>query len=649
MDAAKRAAAMAAARPDDSPRTRARKVYEATQRLVSADHAETTEQPPRTAAGMKTASGGAQEAIERESAVRGPPPPRSSPDLGSSPAGLGLGGSASSTNAAGVTRSPALSRDFSLGAAGAPTGAEDAAMNPMVTPMLTDFYQLTMAYAYWKANRHNDAAVFELFFRKNPFNGEFTIFAGLGEVLKFLRSYRITAKDLAYVRQHLPADVDEAFYDYLLGVDCGAVTVSAVAEGTVVFPRTPLMKVEGPLGVCQLLETTLLNLTNFPSLVCTNAARMRLAAGEDKMLIEFGLRRAQGPDGAMSASKYACMGGFDATSNVAAAMMHGIDVRGTHAHAFVSAFEGPESLATRRLGEVEDFWGRVLEVRARLKHSSSNLGELAAFVAYAQAFPANFLALVDTYDTLKSGVPNFVCVALALKEAGYNAIGIRLDSGDLAYLSLQSREIFMDASEESGVDLSHLQILASNDINESVLAALDDQGHTIDAFGVGTNLVTCQAQPALGMVYKLVEVNGRPTIKLSQDQTKVTIPGNKNVYRLIGAEGVAICDVMVGVHDAPPAPGKRLLCRHPFSERKRAYVTPSYVIELLRPVWVRGRAAPTPTLVEVRNHVKDQLQLIRADHKRMLNPTEYKVSVTVDLFNFMHELLLSVVAVTELS
>jgi len=515
--------------------------------------------------------------------------------------------------------------------------------------MLTDFYQITMAYAYWKGGRHQDPAVFEAFFRANPFKGEFTIFAGLSEVLRYVESFKFSPRDIAYVRTVL-ADAEDGFFDYLATLDCSQVTIAAVPEGTVVFPRTPLIRVEGPLAVCQLLETTVLNLTNFPSLICTNAVRMRLAAGDDKVLLEFGLRRAQGPDGAMSASRYSYMGGFDGTSNVAAGMAFDIAVRGTHAHAFVSAYQGPENLKSLALGSCENFWELVMDVRARLKYTTTNLGELAAFVAYAQAFPNGMLALVDTYDTVKSGVPNFICVAVALTELGYKPLGIRLDSGDLAYLSVQSREMFNDASKVVGQDLSNLQIVASNDINESVLTSLEEQGHSIDSFGIGTNLVTCQAQPALGMVYKLVEISGRPAIKLSNEFSKVTIPGKKKLFRLIGVEGVALCDVMVGAFEQTPVVGKRLLVRHPFIERKRAIVTPSFVLELLRPVWIgpEKRAAPTPELDQIRAHIKDQLRLIRNDHKRALNPTEYKVSVTSDLFNFMHELWLEKVAVAEL-
>jgi len=527
----------------------------------------------------------------------------------------------------------------------------NAPSNPWVSPMLTDFYQLTMVYAYWKGDRHNDHAVFEVFFRKNPFQGEFTIFAGLSEVIRFISNFKFTEADIDFLRCKFDPSTEEEFFDYLINVDCSQLTVRAMAEGTVVFPRTPLIQLEGPLGICQLLETTLLNLTNFPSLIATNAARMRLAAGEDKILLEFGLRRAQGPDGAMSASRYSYMGGFDGTSNVMAARKFGIDVRGTHAHSFISAYEGPEHLKSRVLGTCSDFWSLAFEMRNKLKYPSSNVGELAAFVAYAQAFPHDFNVLVDTYDTIKSGIPNFLAVAIALHELGYRAKGIRLDSGDLAFLSVKAREMFADASKEFDIDLTYLQIVASNDINESVLAALDEQGHSIDVFGIGTNLVTCQAQPALGMVYKLVEINGKPVIKLSNEYNKVTIPGKKHVFRLIGQEGVALCDVMVADNERPPVVGQQLICRHPYIDRKRAKVTPSYVIELLRPVFIgpENRVAPEPSLKEMREHVRDQLTLIRNDHKRALNPTEYKVSVTDKLFTFMHDLWLEKVAVAELA
>ena len=289
-------------------------------------------------------------------------------------------------------------------------------------------------------------------------------------------------------------------------------------KGTVVFPRLPIMRIEGPILKAQLLETTLLTLVNYASLVATNAARFRSATGADKTLLEFGLRRAQGPDGGLSASKYCYLGGFDGTSNVLAGKLYGIPIRGTHAHAYVNSYECMEDLNERELcdrisGERRPFADLCLkylnEIGPILKilPEETHKGELAAFISYAIAFPTNFLALVDTYEVLKSGVPNFLAVARALHECNYQANGLRLDSGDLAYLSLEVRAKFREAAVAFNLPyMEHLTIVASNDINEDTLVSLEKQGHSIDSFGIGTHLVTCQKQPALGCVYKLVEV-----------------------------------------------------------------------------------------------------------------------------------------------
>jgi len=478
------------------------------------------------------------------------------------------------------------------------------------------------------------------------------------------------------------------------------VRLYAVAEGTVVFPREPLLRVEGPLGVCQLLETTMLNLCNFASLVTTNAARMRLAAGVDATVLEFGLRRAQGPDGAMSASRYAFMGGCDATSNVAAGKAFGVPIRGTHAHSMVCAYTSLEDLSTRMLGD-KDIVALALKYREELGFHIASKGEMAAFIAFAQAFPKNLLCLVDTYDTLNSGVPNYICVALALLECGYEPRGIRLDSGDLAYLSKEARKLMAAADAKYGSKLAQGNIVASNDLNEAVLLSLADQGHEINTFAIGTNLVTCQAQPALGMVYKLVEINGEPRIKLSQDTVKTTIPGAKEVYRLLGQEGVPLMDLMIRAGEPRPQPGKRILARHPFDEKKRAYVTPTVVLPLLRLVFcgrataavqpeypafaaaegaspsVRAAAAAgaapaaedaggaggaggapggavgarvaAPSILQLKAFVKAQLSLFREDHLRLLNPTPYKVSLSTELFHFLHELLLKEVPIPEMN
>ena len=547
--------------------------------------------------------------------------------------------------------------------------------NPLVGPLLTDLYQVTMAYAYWQQGRHKKQAVFEVFFRKNPFKGEFTVFAGLEEVIRFVETYRLTESDVDYLRELLPQG-EEGFFEWLRGLDCSEIKIYAIREGTVVFPAEPLLRIEGPLGIAQLLETTVLNLVNYASLVCTNAVRYRLAAPEAK-LFEFGPRRAQGPDGAVSASRYTFIGGFDGTSNVLAGKLFGLPVSGTHSHAFVQSYAGIDDLPSETKINGVDIKARALSWRSTLGYDDLQLndGEFAAFVAFALAFPARFIALVDTYSTLDTGLQNFLCVALALHDAGYQPIGIRIDSGDLAYLSRKARRLFDDLANDYDDDdepstaaehhrrsrkaekkedqrdpsiarcLRKIQIFASNDINESVLLSLREQDHAIDGFGIGTHLVTCHNQPALGCVYKLVEIDGRPTIKLSNDINKTTIPCAKQAFRLISAEGVMILDLLVPRTHAPPEVGERILCRHPFDHNKRAYVTPTKVIALHKLVFDglnaitgnNGDESPRghrPSLHDIKNHVLKQLRLVRSDVLRPLNPTPYKISLTPELFSF---------------
>jgi len=442
----------------------------------------------------------------------------------------------------------------------------------------------------------------------------------------------------------------------------------------VVFPREPLLRIEGPLGITQLLETTILNLINFPSLVATNAARMRIAAGPQKQLLEFGLRRAQGPDGGVTASKYAVLGGFDATSNLVAGKLFDIPVKGTHAHSFVMSFVSLQDLCSSKIalpvprqqqgGSVVDeveFVGLVLSYRKILGYEDSHEGELAAFISYAQAFPHGFLALIDTYDTLHSGVKNFICVAWALAEIGYKPLGIRLDSGDLAYLSRTIREQFELIDRQHIVPhaaaiFQHCVIVASNDINEDVLIALNREGHAIDVFGIGTHLVTCQKQPALGCVYKLVELNGKSRIKLSQESEKIVIPGKKRAFRLYGSDNVPLVDLLQTNGEECPQVGKRILVRHPFHENKRAYVTPTRVEELLTLLYdgqsskeIHETQILNWKLTEARAHCREELTCLREDHKRSLNPTPYKISVSQQLYEYMHDLWMSELPIAELS
>ncbi|XP_037052360.1 nicotinate phosphoribosyltransferase isoform X3 [Bradysia coprophila] len=534
--------------------------------------------------------------------------------------------------------------------------------NAVVQPLLTDLYQITMAYAYWKSGKTDDSSVFDLYFRKNPFEGEFTIFAGLDECLKFIDNFRYSDGDIEYLRQTLPEGIEDAFFDYLSELTAKQVTVHAIEEGSVVFPRVPIIRVEGPLIIVQLLETTLLTLVNYASLMATNAARYRMVAGKHIKLLEFGLRRAQGPDGGLSASKYSYIGGFDGTSNVLAGKLFNIPVKGTHAHAYITSFSGFAELKTRNIkhkehGTLRDLLELAIGHRNALSQTmeisteESSEGELAAMVSFAIAFPDGFMALVDTYDVKRSGLLNFCAVALALNDQGYRALGIRIDSGDLAYLSCLARETFEKVAVKFKIPwFNTLTIVASNDINEETILSLNEQGHKIDCFGIGTHLVTCQRQPALGCVYKLVEINGQARIKLSQDVEKVTMPGNKNAYRLYSADGHALIDLLQKDSEDAPKVGQKVLCRHPFQESKRAYVIPSRVEPLYKVYWKEGRLTqPRATLEQTRDKVKRSLEMLRSDHKRNLNPTPYKVAVSDDLYSFIHDLWLQNAPIGELS
>ncbi|KAK9948937.1 hypothetical protein M0R45_004490 [Rubus argutus] len=464
----------------------------------------------------------------------------------------------------------------------------DGPINPMVTPLLTDLYQFTMAYAYWKAGKHNERAVFDLYFRKNPFGGE-------------TKSISSENRCLLRVRMDSLIILEELTVLMLKFMLC--------KRDQLFSRRFPLLRVEGPIAVVQLLETPFLNLINYASLVATNAARHRFVAGESKMLLEFGLRRAQGPDGGIGASRYCYMGGFHATSNVAAGKLFGIPLRGTHSHAFVSSFMSPDEIIDKSL------------------HSSDKRSTCEDFVSLAQTWLNKIQwsnSLNDTYDVMRSGIPNFCAVALALNDLGYKAAGIRLDSGDLAYLSSEARKIFCIIEKEFGVPgFGKMVITASNDLNEETLDALNKQGHEVDAFGIGTYVVTCYAQAALGCVFKLVEINNQPRIKLSEDVTKVSIPCKKRSYRLYGKEGYPLVDIMTGENEPPPKVGERILCRHPFNESKRA------------PRWSNRRSA---TIKDIRERCISQLAKMRPEphEETKLNPTPYKVSVSAKLYDFIH-------------
>lgn len=382
----------------------------------------------------------------------------------------------------------------------------------MISPLLTDLYQLTMAYGYWKLGMHNNEAVFHQIFRNHPFQGNYAVACGLASVVEFLRDFRFSADDLAYLKGLSVATNEPLFslefLDYLstLTFTCD---VDAIPEGTVVFANEPLLRIKGPLLQGQLLESILLNLVNFQTLIATKASRVYQAAQGDAIL-EFGLRRAQGPDGALSASRAAYIGGCSATSNVLAGKYFDIPVRGTHAHSWVTAFKD----------------------------------ELTAFAALAQVLPQNAILLVDTYDSIE-GVKHAIEIGHTLRAKGADLQGIRLDSGDLALLSIKARAL-LDAA-----GFTHTKIIASNNLDEYVIAKLKKDGAAISVWGVGTHLVTAYDQPALDGVYKLSALRELAApwqykLKLSEQTAKISNPGIYQVRRYF-ADDLPLMDVMYDV------------------------------------------------------------------------------------------------------
>jgi nicotinate phosphoribosyltransferase len=532
--------------------------------------------------------------------------------------------------------------------------------NNLVTPLLTDLYQLTMAYSYWKNNKHNDDSVFELFFRKNPFKGSFTIFCGLDELISFIHHFKFTKEDMDYLKSTPQlGGCEKEFFDFLSNLDCSQVTVQALQQGSVAFPKEPLITVSGPLAICQLLETTLLNLVNFPSLVATNAARMVISAkGQDgtrkinnkvPKLVEFGLRRAQGPDGAFTASKYCIVGGFDGTANVQAGKVLGIPIYGTHAHAFVMSFSSLDEVVTNEMktdkGDIVKLLPLVLKYRNELggSYKLTNDSELAAFIAYATSFPDGFLALVDTYDTVNSGAKNFIMVSLALIECGHKPIGIRLDSGDLASLSLQCQKLFIDVGKMFKLPVfNDIDIVASDGINEEKMNDMNSKGHGITMFGIGTNLVTCQAQPALGCVFKLVELNGKPRIKLSNDIGKVLIPGRKKAFRLFDKLGCPQMDILIEANEEIPKAGVETTCFDPFSSVSVKF-TPAQVEELLSTVWDKknGAVKKVDDLMVAKAKVTEQIKSLHPDMFLHKDPMQYQIYVSLKLSKDLKNMIAS--------
>ncbi|XP_064010500.1 nicotinate phosphoribosyltransferase [Pogoniulus pusillus] len=516
---------------------------------------------------------------------------------------------------------------------------------------LTDLYHLSMACGHWRSGRARLPASAELFFRRGPFGGAFALAAGLAQGLRGLRAFRFSAADIAYLRSVLPSTTEEAFFDYLATLDTSEVTVSAVPEGSVVFARVPFLQVKGPLLVVQLLETTLLCLVNYASLVATNATRFRLLAGPDVKLMEMGLRRAQGPDGALSASKYSYIGGFDCTSNVLAGKLYGIPVRGTIAHSFIMSFTTLEEVQPRELvplagGDPVDLptlaesWLQQVCELLQTPLEKTNRGELAAFLSYAVTFPRDFQGLLDTYCVRRSGLPNFCAVALALHQLGYQAIGVRLDSGDLAQQSKEIRQVLRACGAHFQVPwFETIPIAVSNDISEQSLERLIQEGSEVDMIGVGTHLVTCPLQPSLGCVYKLVEVNGSPCLKLTEDEEKMTVPGTKTIYRLFDAAGHPFMDLMALEEEPSPQAGQELVIRVLGQLGETCKVVAATVEPLHRTYLRDGQLCePLPSLPEVRTHAQVSLSLLNPAHRRLHDPQPYPVAMTERLHQLLTKL-----------
>lgn len=456
----------------------------------------------------------------------------------------------------------------------------------------TDKYQINMMYAHWIHGTHNKKAVFEAFFRKLPFGNGYTVYAGLERIVAYIRNLRFEESDLAYLREQ-EENYDPAFLEELRNFRFQG-TIYSVKEGALVFPNEPLIRVEGRMLEAQLVETALLNYMNYQTLIATKASRIKQVAGNDT-LMEFGTRRAQEADAALWGTRAAYLAGFDATSNMLAGKMFGIPTKGTHAHSWVQSHDSEEE----------------------------------AFQRYADALPGQVTLLVDTYDTLNSGVPHAIELGKRLQKQGKRLASVRLDSGDLAYLSIKTREMLDKAG------LTDVKIVASNDLDEHTIMNLKVQGARIDSWGVGTQLITAADQPTLGGVYKLVAREADdgtylPTIKISANPEKVTTPGIKDMYRLIDPDtGKAIADYLCYPEEQTIAKGEPIQLINPSHPYLNKTVKKYRAEPLLTPVFVNGELVyDLPSLEEIRTFHREQLSQFWPEYLRMLNPEHYRLHVS---------------------
>ena len=471
--------------------------------------------------------------------------------------------------------------------------------------LLTDFYELTMMQGYLKSGKHKEKVIFDMFYRKNPCGNGFAICCGLEQVVEYIRNLNFSEEDIDYLRSL--GTFDEDFIEYLRGFHFTG-DIYAIPEGTVVFPKEPLIKVIAPVIEAQLVETAILNLVNHQSLIATKAYRVVHAAQGDGVM-EFGLRRAQGPDAGIYGARAAVIAGCIGTSNVYAGQKFRVPVLGTHAHSWIMSFPT----------------------------------ELEAFKAYARLYPNNCILLVDTYDTLKSGVKNAILCYDAMKEEGIplKRFGIRLDSGDLAYLSKKARKMLDEAGYPDAI------ISASNDLDENLIASLKAQGACITSWGVGTNLITSESQPSFGGVYKLAatysdEGQWVPKIKLSENSEKITNPGNKQIYRIIEKDSGKVFADYIALEEERFSEAEDLVLFDPIDTWKKSTLKGgSYEMRpLLVPIFLGGKLVYNcPSVEEIKAYCKKEQESLWEECRRLTNPHAVHVDLSDKLYEMKKGLL----------
>jgi nicotinate phosphoribosyltransferase len=449
--------------------------------------------------------------------------------------------------------------------------------------LYTDFYQLTMAQGYFLAGRQNTPATFDFFYRENPFQGGYVIFAGLSDLLQFLGEMRFESEDLEYLAS---LGLRKEFLAYLKTFKFRG-SVFSVREGEVIFPLEPVVRVDGNIIETQIIETVLLNVLNFESLIATKASRIRSVVG-NRNVVDFGLRRAQGLGG-IHASKAAIIGGLDATSNVYSAFEFGLETSGTQAHSWIQSYDD----------------------------------ELTSFRKFAEYYPDRCILLVDTYNTLRSGLPNAITVAKELEAKGFRLIGVRLDSGDLAYLSKKARQMLDDAG------LPYVKIVVSNQLDEYLIRSLLQQGAPIDSFGVGTRLITGNGSPSLEGVYKLSMCDGKARLKFSENYSKVTLPGLKKVLRFRNGEGMFSADAIVLETESSV---DRIV--HPLFPDQHSNLGSCTAELLVKKVMEKGESLDKPSLPrEASLYARERLAFLSDEHKRFEFPHTYKVGISKQLMD----------------